>query len=129
MVEIADRDRGARSDVIVSVVVEQAYGGRVGMGVKIPSYPVVAIAKAVGKQPVPGVEQQTGGFDGSAGDNHQVGGLPLEPVVGIEIRHAAGLAAVVEKDFACHAAGADLAIAGGQSRGDHRVVAAGAGVD
>ena len=50
MVEIADRDLGAGSQVVVNVVIEKAEGATVGMALKVASNPVKSIAKALGKE-------------------------------------------------------------------------------
>ena len=116
VVEIADGNFGARPEVVVNVVIEQTERAAVGVALKIASDPVKAIAESLGKQRAAGVEQQARGFDGAAGDHHQVGGLRLPAVVGVKILDRFRAAFGVEDDVGGDAVRAQLAVPGGERR-------------
>src|ERR1700733_13126127 len=94
---------GPRSSL--NVAVEYARAGHIGMTLQVPAHPVIAVSKPVGKQLVPGIQQEACRFDGTAAYDHQIGGLLLEPAVGIEISHAGSATASVEQDIPDHASG------------------------
>src|ERR1022692_2999397 len=64
VVEIADRDRRARADIVEGLLLEQAVRARVGVPLQVAAHPVVAVARAVREQPRPGVQEEPGGLDG-----------------------------------------------------------------
>ncbi len=71
----------------------------IGVGVEVAAHPVVAVAEAVGEEPVPRIQQQAGGFDGAARNYDQVGGLLFQAAIGIVVGNAGGAGAVIKEDF------------------------------
>ena len=124
VVVIADGDVGARTDVVVGVVVKVTERAGVLVALQIAAHLVVAVTEAVGKQAALGVQQQASRLHGAAGDDDDVGKLLLQMTVGIEVGNAAGAAAIVGQNLLRHALGAQLAVAGAQRDGNDGVLRA-----
>src|SRR5208283_2316178 len=128
VVVIADGDVGARADVVVGVEIEQARSAGIGMALKVAANPVEAIAEAIRKEFAFGIEEEARGFDGSTGDDNEIGGLLLKTVVGVEIGDASDLALLAGEDFFDHAAEPQVAQSGGEGARNDGVVRAALGV-
>ncbi len=94
------------------------------MALEVPPDPIVVVSRPAGKQLRAGVQQQAGRFRGRGGDDHHVGGLDIQPALGVEIFHTLGTAMIVDDDLADHRFRPQLAVARGQGHGYHRVLRA-----
>ena len=63
MVVVHDGDTGAGPYIVIGLEVEVADGSRVVMPLQMAANLVVAVAKTVGKEAAPRVEQQARGFN------------------------------------------------------------------
>ena len=69
-----------------------------------------------------GIEEEPCRFGSGCGDDNHIGSLNLEMIVSVEVGDSSGAAVFVCENFLHHTFGAQVAIAGGQSLGNHGVL-------
>ncbi len=129
VIEIADGDAGPRSHIVVSVVIEQPHGARIGVPLQVAAHPVVAVPQAVGMQSALRIQQQARGFDGARAHHHQPRRLRLQVAASVEVGHRGRVSARIQHNLPRHRIGAQFAQASRHGGGNHRVLRAVLGVD